>query len=143
MYLEPYQKTNSLEVTAQKLIHHTNSMLFSQPRFTPHFLFFVLETLLCFLLCFINCEHAATTQRVRIFFLCVFLLLPILFTSRCLFLLYLEFLLKFLGFSPFNKICLIYFNESPSKMMKKLFISSEKLFSLSRFLNVCLDSLVM
>ena len=143
MYLEPYQKTNSLEVTAQKLIHHTNSMLFSQPRFTQNFLFFVLETLLCVLLCFINCEHAATTQRVRIFFLCVFLLLPILFTSRCLFLLYLEFLLNFLGFSPFNKICLIYFNESPLKMMKKLFISSEKLFSLSRFLNVCLESLVM
>ena len=42
----------------------------------------VFETLLCFLLCFINCEHAATTQRAPIFFLTVSLLLPILFTSR-------------------------------------------------------------
>ena len=51
--------------------------------FLQHFLFPVFETLLCFLLCFINCEHAAT-----IFFLSASLLLPVLFTSRCSPLLY-------------------------------------------------------
>ena len=50
--------------------------VWSRPEFS------VFETLLCFLLCFINCEHAATTQRAPIFFLTVSLFLPILFTSR-------------------------------------------------------------
>ena len=37
--------------------------------FTHHFFFLVFETLLCFLLCFINCEHAARTQRAPSFLL--------------------------------------------------------------------------
>ena len=32
------------------------------------FLLLAFETLLCFLLCFINCEHKATTQRALIFY---------------------------------------------------------------------------
>ena len=43
--------------------------------FTQHFLFLVFETLPYFLLCFANCEHAATTQRAPIFVLSVSLLL--------------------------------------------------------------------
>ena len=45
--------------------------------FTQHFLFlvFVFETLLYFLLCFTNCEHAATTQRAPIFVFSVSLFL--------------------------------------------------------------------
>ena len=59
--------------------------------FTQHFFFLVFETL-CFLLYFINCEDVATTQIAPIFFfLSVSLLLPILFTSRCLPLLYSNF----------------------------------------------------
>ena len=49
-----------------------------------HFPFLVFETLLRFLLSFINCEHVATTQKAP----SVSLLPPILFTSRCLPLLY-------------------------------------------------------
>ena len=44
--------------------------------FIQHFLFLVFEILLCFLLSFLNCEHAATMQRVPIFSLSVSLLLP-------------------------------------------------------------------
>ena len=59
--------------------------------FTQHFLFLVLEPL-CFLLYFINYEDVATTQIAPIFsFLSVSVLLPILFTSRCLPLLYSDF----------------------------------------------------
>ena len=59
--------------------------------FTQHFLFLVFETL-CFLLYFINYEDVATTQMTPIsLFLSVSLLLPILFTSRCLPLLYSDF----------------------------------------------------
>ena len=49
--------------------------LFTQ---SQHFPFLVFETMLCFLLCSINCEHAATTQRAPIFFVSISLLLPIL-----------------------------------------------------------------
>ena len=40
--------------------------------------------------------------------------------------------------SHLPKNCFICFNESPLKMMKIIFISSWKLFSLSRYLNFCL-----
>ena len=55
--------------------------------FTQHFLLLVFKTQLCFLLYFINSENVATMQITPIF-LSVSLLLPILFTSRCLPLLY-------------------------------------------------------
>ena len=44
------------------------------------------------------------------------------------------------GTSPFKKIC---FNDSPSKMMKSAFYFILRLFSLSRYLNLCLDFLGM
>ena len=57
--------------------------------FTQHFLFLVFETLLSFLLYFMNYEDVATTQLAPIFFfLSVSLVLPIFFTLRCLPLLY-------------------------------------------------------
>ena len=36
--------------------------------FHKHFLFLVFKALLCFALCFINCEHTGTAQIVPIFF---------------------------------------------------------------------------
>ena len=61
--------------------------------FTQHFLFLVFETLLYFLLYFLNYEDVATTQIAPIFFfsLSVSLLLPVLFTLRCLPLLFSDF----------------------------------------------------
>ena len=46
------------------------------------------------------------------------------------------------GLSP-KKHCVICFNESPSKMMRNAFYFIIKAFSLSRYLNFCLDVLVM
>ena len=64
--------------------------------FTQHFLFLLLETLLCFVLYFINCKRAAAAQIVPIFFFFwVSLLLPIVFTWLYSPVLYSEFLLSF------------------------------------------------
>ena len=50
----------------------TNPCFSASHGFTQHFLFLVFKTLLCFVLSFIHCEHAATTQKVPIFFNCLF-----------------------------------------------------------------------
>ena len=45
--------------------------------------------------------------------------------------------------SPSKKIYFICFNESPLKIIEILFISSQKLFSFSRYVNFCLEFLIM
>ena len=66
------------EVKTQKLIHNTDSYVSKPAMVLPNissFLYFKL--VLCFLLCFRNCEHAVTAQRAPIFFSSVSLLLSI------------------------------------------------------------------
>ena len=46
-------------------------------------------------------------------------------------------------FDSLETICFTCFNESPLKMMKLLFFMPYKLFPSSRYLNFCLDLLVM
>ena len=87
---------SSLSWRVQKIIHDTDSYAFQPATILPNISCLVFETLLCFLLCLIYCKHVATAQIAPIFFfVSVSLLLPIIFTSHCLSLLYSESLLTF------------------------------------------------
>ena len=82
-YISVFIRKNILNssLTCSKSSETYRHLCFSASHgFTKHFLFHLFETLLlCFLLRFVNCNHAAITQRAPIFFLSVSLLLPILF----------------------------------------------------------------
>ena len=65
--LGPVRPPPLRHIVANMLINTNKSMIASHG-FIQHFLFFVFETLLWFLLCFINCKHAAATERAAIFF---------------------------------------------------------------------------
>ena len=54
-----YARSKSSETN---LIHDTDSCFSASHGFTQQSPFVMFETLLCFLLCSINCEYAATTQ---------------------------------------------------------------------------------
>ena len=109
------------EVRAQKIIHDT--LCFSASHgFIWHFLFLVFETLLCFLLCFINyLTQIAPFFFFSVFFLNISSLLPIRFTLRYLPppLLYSEVLFLFLSFAK------------KRKEKKKIFIKNHKRYGKS------------
>ena len=129
MYIRKNILNSSLSWSKSSQIHQWYRLLcFSASYgFTQHFLFLVFETLLSFLLYFINYEAVATTQLAPIFFfLSVSLLLPIFFTSHCLPLPYSD----FFSISAFKFVSRRSFLQK-RKEKKKIFIENHKKYGKS------------
>ena len=129
------------EVRAQILIQDRDSCTFQPATVLSNISSFLCLKLLYFLLCFINCEDAATAQRVAIFFLSVFLLLPIhtlhftLFTSTLLIISFeVLFLNLYLGTLSYKKKKKIYIY-----IYKNIFIENhEKTWEIVMLTNRCI-----